>query len=106
MTKYTHIYFITASMILAAACFLLVGIFIGYIYRDIKDRIAKLWEHQKSIVSASPPEVGVIPGAYHHVEEQVRQDNTKKTGTVIAKSPQLLEYEEQQRIRKLQGLSN
>lgn len=89
-----------------SACTPAVCLLMGYFYRDIKDKIVDLWEHQKNIMPPPPPEVGVIPGAYHHVEEQVRQDNTKKTGAVIAKSPQLLEYEEQQRIRKLQGLSN
>lgn len=79
---------------------LLTGYLIGYNHRYIMRTLKKL---QKPIEKA---EVGAI-NPYHVVNEnKVFNDMDKKrVGAVLPKSPQLLEWEEQEAIRKMNETS-
>ena len=75
--------------------------FVGHYYREIKERLKiiekQLRMNQKAEVGATNP--------YHVVDENKVYNSTKKTGGVMPKSPQLLEYEEQQEIMKMNQTS-
>lgn len=82
---------------------LCLGYIIGYNFREIKEAINKLNEKLKV---NEPVEVGPTPGLYHKPNEnKVLNDMHKKVGAVQPKSPQLLEFEEQERIRKMNEAS-
>ncbi len=78
--------------------------FAGYFSREIKEAINKL--NEKLHVN-EPVEVGPTPGLYHRPNEnKVLNDmHSKKVGAVMPKSPELLEFEEQERIKKMNGVS-
>lgn len=76
---------------------LLVGLALGYYYRTMRDFICEV----ESRFDRQKPEVGVTPGLYAEPTlNHVNQAGT--TGLVTPKTPQMLEFEEQERLRELQ----
>lgn len=77
--------------------FLIVGFALGYYYRTMRDfmrEVESRFEKQK-------PEIGITPGAYHRANENnVNQGGN--VGLVTPKTPQQLEFEEQERLREMQ----
>lgn len=77
--------------------FLLVGLLLGYYYRTLRDFIREVESRQVK----EKPEVGVTPGLYQRANENnVNQGG--ETGLVSPKTPQQLEWEEQERLREQQ----
>ena len=72
---------------------LIVGIIFGYYYRDIKDRIKKLEKRTPE------PKIGVTYGSYGKVNEVANQGGV---GVFTPKTPEQLEWEEQERLREAQ----
>lgn len=88
-------FFVSAIILLIA-----VGFLFGYFFRELRDHILDIWD--KVFEEKEPPvEVGPTYGAYHQANENLVNDEAKKTGPVIPKSPALLEFEEQERIRSM-----
>jgi uncharacterized protein YneF (UPF0154 family) len=105
MTNKELISFLVSVMVLTAIVCLLTGFFIGYYLKQIKDLMVKLFSE---LPEPPPPiEVGVVQGSLHEPDKTppVLMDKSKKTGAVIAKSPQQIEYEEQERIRRISKVS-
>lgn len=76
--------------------FLIVGLVLGYIAKDIK-----AVTHEIKARIDTKPEVGITGGLYHQPNENnVNQGGD--TGFVSPKTPQLLEWEEQERLREEQ----
>lgn len=106
MTHKELISFLVSVMVLTAIVCLLTGFFIGYYLKQIKDLTVKLFSELPE--PAAPIEVGVVQASLHEPQHQQLEplmDANKKTGAVIAKSPQQLEYEEQERVRKISKVS-
>lgn len=73
--------------------FFIVGFMMGFFYRKIDDRL--------KILEARKPETGVTPGSYHRANEN-NVNQAGETGFVTPKTPQRLEWEEQERLREEQ----
>ena len=75
--------------------FLIVGLLIGYGYRTFRDFVLQTEARFKE----KPVETGVTPGLYKHANENnVNQGG--ETGFTSPKTPQRLEWEEQERLRE------
>lgn len=76
--------------------FLLIGLILGYTYRDLRDFVREVRDKPDN-----KPETGVTPGLYHKAYEgAVNQGG--ETGFVSPKTPQLLEFEENERLKEMQ----
>lgn len=75
----------------------LIGIALGYKYRDMKDTIDKL-------KSQAPPEptVGITEASYGIVNPLAVTNQAGDVGLVEPKTPTLLEFEEAQRLKQMQ----
>ena len=84
-------------MIYLAWIISLVAIFfLGHYLREVKDTLKKL---ERPVEKA---EVGPT-NPYHKIDENKMLNNKKNVGAVLPKTPGLLEWEEQEAIRKLTG---
>lgn len=73
---------------------LIIGLALGYEYRVLRDFMREMErKHPK-------PETGITPGLYHKANENKTQDG--ETGFVSPKTPELLEWEESERLRQEQ----
>jgi uncharacterized protein YneF (UPF0154 family) len=105
MTHKELLSMLIAAIVLAVIVCLLAGFFLGYYLREIKQLMVKLFSE---LPEPPPPiEVGVVQGSLHEPDKTppALMDKSKKTGAVIAKSPQQIEYEEQERIRRISKVS-
>lgn len=77
--------------------FFIIGILLGY----NESRILALIDKIKDMNKKTKPEVGITPGEYKRANENnVNQGG--ETGLVMPKTPQRLEWEEQERLRRQQ----
>jgi hypothetical protein len=75
----------------------LIGFLLGYFYKDMKNKIDSLTQQIKK----KEPEIGATNAAYGRVDPfRVNQDGD--VGLVEPKTAQRLEWEEQERLRKMQ----
>lgn len=80
---------------MTSLAFLIIGFLLGY----NESRILTLVDKLKDMNKKAKPEVGITPGAYHKANENnVNQGGD--TGLVMPKTPQRLEWEEQERLRR------
>jgi hypothetical protein len=73
--------------------FAIIGTLAGYFYRDIKEQLKAL--KNKVIEKA---EVGVTPASYGEVKGNTNTDTP--VGVVEAKTPEMLEFESQEKLRQ------
>jgi hypothetical protein len=88
----------TTNLILILLLFVIAGIFFFYIGVHIQDLNKKLDDLLRRTVEKEPEPV-ITMGAYEP-ETGLSTDNSP-TGLVTAKSPQLVEWEEQEAVRKM-----
>jgi apolipoprotein N-acyltransferase len=72
-----------------------IGVAMGYFYRDIKENLASL---KKQLLEKEKP-VAVSMGAYQTPKATSSSDNTK-VGLVSAKTPQRLEWEANEKLER------
>jgi hypothetical protein len=83
-----------------ALLILAIGFTTGYFSREIKEKFTEL---QKRL---DEPTVEVGPtNPYHDIDENAVYNNDKSVGGVLPKSPALLEWEEQEAIKKMNSAS-
>lgn len=70
----------------------LIGTGVGYLYRDISEKIKDL--HKKI---DEPKDLGAIGGEYNGLNQI--STNTGPVGLVETKTPEMLEWEESERLR-------
>lgn len=79
---------------------LCIGYYLGYFHVKVMTILKKLNNPVEKV------EVGPTPGLYHTPNEnKAYNDIDKKVGAVMPKTPQVLEWEEQERIRKMNEAS-
>jgi methyl coenzyme M reductase subunit C-like uncharacterized protein (methanogenesis marker protein 7) len=83
-----------------ALLILAIGFAVGYFSREIKEKFAEL---QKRL-DEPPVEVGPT-NPYHDIDENKVYNNDKSVGAVLPKTPQLLEFEEQEKLKKMNQAS-
>jgi len=75
----------------------LIGTGVGYIYKDLTSHIKKL----EKKISEPEHEIGVTSGSYNAGNiNRINQDG--EVGVVEPKTPQMLEWEESERLREQQ----
>jgi len=77
--------------------FLVIGLLIGVIYRTVFDFIKEM----RTKLEEVRPEVGATPASYGPTNE-FNVNQAGPTGLVVPKTPQQLEWEEQEILRKMQ----
>lgn len=75
---------------------LIIGTAAGYFYRDLRDTISEL----RAKVD-NQPATGATYGSYGPVNEN-HVNQAGNTGLVVPKTPQQLEWEEQEILKKMQ----
>lgn len=73
----------------------IVSLAVGYLYRDLRDAVKVL---QKKLPQDN--EIGATPASYGPVKGYT--DSDKDIGLVSPKTPQQLEFEENERLKKMQ----
>ena len=73
---------------------ILIGLFIGYKEREIREKI------NSYIEKTSKPDVGVTPASYGRSVHRENQDGD--VGLVTPKTAQQLEWQEQEELRQMQ----
>jgi hypothetical protein len=80
-------------------CFLIVGLLIGYFERSGREKFKDLYARSKEVPE---PEVGATDASYGRFNPLARVNQDSEVGISEPKSPQLLEWEEQERLEKAQ----
>lgn len=83
-------------VVVSIAVLLVLAFYAGLYIRDLNDKIDRLSEAQKP-----EPTPAVTLGAYRSVNENAVNKEDNLVGLVTPKSPQLLEFEEQEELRKM-----
>lgn len=74
--------------------FLIIGLLMGYFYRNLRDSIKELQKKQPK------PDIGVTPASYGPTFHKENQSGN--VGLVTPKTPQQMEWEEQERLKEMQ----
>ena len=83
--------------ILIALVALTLGYYVGFNSREVRNKLERLMRKVEE-----KREVGPTAGSYYRPNENAPLNNSSKVGAVLPKSPNLIEWEEQERIRKMQ----
>jgi hypothetical protein len=100
MTHNQTLILIALSSLLNVVC-LGLGFYLGYAFKDVKEQLKRLWEAHNALPEPVV-EIGATPGVYHTADPKKVNDPETNTGAVVPKTPARLEFEEQQRIMKMQ----
>lgn len=73
-----------------------LGVFIGYNFRELRDDL----KYIKQKLVDKEPELGATRGAYGPVNEFKRTNQDGPVGLVEAKSPQRVQYEAEESLRR------
>lgn len=75
----------------------IIGIGLGYIYRDLTDKIKQL-----QAKTGPEPEIGTTNASYGIVNPLAVTNQQGEIGLVEPKTPTLLEFEEAERLKQMQ----
>lgn len=82
---------------------LVLGSYLGYSYRDLRDNIDDIWGRISGLEDAqATKKSGVTMGSYHHIDEvNPPRPTPKATGHVVnPKTPQKMEWDAAQELQK------
>ena len=80
--------------------FAIIGTLVGYFERDGREKIKELY---KKLPKDKEPDVGATDASYGVYNPNAKVNQASEVGISEPKTPQLLEFEESQRLMDMQG---